>query len=80
MALAKESYHHGDLRTALLDAALDIIADTGPRGLSIREVARRAGVSHAAPYRHFNDKDDLIVAVVERGFDLLQETMQTQRQ
>jgi AcrR family transcriptional regulator len=72
----KQAYHHGDLRTALLESALTIIEDTGPQGLTIREVARRAGVSHAAPYRHFEDKDDLILAVVEQGFELMYETMQ----
>lgn len=75
MATAKMAYHHGDLRTALIDSALEIIEELGAQGLTIREVARRAGVSHAAPYRHYADKDELILAVVERGFDLLQETM-----
>ena len=72
MKQEKISYHHGALREALIEAALATIEDTGPRGLTIREVARRAGVSHAAPYRHFSDKDELILAVVERGFELLE--------
>jgi AcrR family transcriptional regulator len=72
---AKEKYHHGDLRAALLEAALAVISEIGPQGLSIREVARRAGVSHAAPYRHFADRDELILAVVEQGFELMQQTM-----
>jgi AcrR family transcriptional regulator len=76
----KQAYHHGDLRSALLEAALTIIADTGPQGLTIREVARRAGVSHAAPYRHFEDKDDLILAVVEQGFELMYDTMMQAKQ
>lgn len=59
----------------MIDAALEVIADVGPLGLTIREVARRAGVSHAAPYRHYTDKDELILAVVERGFELLDEAM-----
>lgn len=75
-ASGKASYHHGDLRSALLDAALVIISEQGPQMLTIREVARRAGVSHAAPYRHFADKDELIVAVVEQGFTLMHDTMQ----
>ncbi len=58
MATEKSSYHHGDLRSALLAAALDIITELGPQQLTIREVARRAGVSHTAPYRHFADKDE----------------------
>jgi AcrR family transcriptional regulator len=75
MATAKLAYHHGDLGSALIDSALEIIAEMGPQGLTIREVARRAGVSHAAPYRHYADKDELILAVVERGFELLEATM-----
>jgi AcrR family transcriptional regulator len=71
----KSSYHHGDLRSALLAAALDIIAELGPQQLTIREVARRAGVSHTAPYRHFADKDQLILAVVEQGFELMRQTI-----
>lgn len=79
MAIVKAAYHHGDLRTALIEAALEIIDEMGPQGLTIRKVAQRAGVSHAAPYRHFPDKDDLILAVVERGFELLDEEMQRAR-
>jgi AcrR family transcriptional regulator len=71
MTTEKAAYHHGDLREALIEAALEIIGEIGPPGLTIREVARRAGVSHAAPYRHFADKDELILAVVERGFEML---------
>lgn len=76
MPAVKDKYHHGDLRAALLDAAVEVIDEIGPPGLTIREVARRAGVSHAAPYRHFNDRDDLILTAVEHGFDLLQDTME----
>jgi AcrR family transcriptional regulator len=68
-------YHHGDLRAALLEAALAVINEVGPSALSIREVARRAGVSHAAPYRHFRNRDALIEGVVEQGFALMQQAM-----
>jgi AcrR family transcriptional regulator len=79
VAAAKEKYHHGDLRAALLDAALAVLTEIGPQGLTIREVARRVGVSHAAPYRHFSDRDELILAVVEQGFEKMQQTMQTEK-
>ena len=75
MSGEKQNYHHGDLRTALIAAATEVIGELGPRGLTIREVTKRAGVSHGAPYRHFSDKDELLLAVVERGFQLLNEAM-----
>ena len=68
-------YHHGDLRRALLDASLSILEQEGPQALALREVARRAGVSHTAPYRHFADKDELLAAVAEEGFVTLQQRM-----
>lgn len=58
-------YHHGDLRNALIAAGLSILTEEGAAALSLREVARRAGVSHAAPYRHFADKDALLAAIAE---------------
>ena len=80
MATAKADYHHGSLHTALIDAASEVLREIGPKGMTIREVAKRAGVSHAAPYRHFSNKDELAVAVVERGFKLLNEAMTTARE
>ena len=68
---AKRPYHHANLKQSLLDAAVDLLAEAGPQGFTLREVARRAGVSHNAPYRHFNDKDDLLAAVAAEGFDRL---------
>jgi AcrR family transcriptional regulator len=62
-------YHHGNLKEALIDAALELIAQKGPAGFTIAEAARWAGVSPAAPYRHFRDRDDLLADVARRGFD-----------
>jgi AcrR family transcriptional regulator len=67
-AQSKSSYHHGDLRRALIEASLALIAEEGFSALTLREVARRAGVTHAAPYRHFPDKEALLAAVAEEGF------------
>jgi len=64
-------YHHGDLRQAILTAALDVIAADGPAGLSLRDLARRAGVSHAAPAHHFGDRTGLLTAIAAEGFGLL---------
>lgn len=64
-------YHHGDLRRALIRAGSRIIEEKGLDGLSLRQVARAAGVSHAAPYRHFKDKADLLAAIAQVGFERL---------
>jgi AcrR family transcriptional regulator len=61
-------YHHGDLRAALVDTAIDLIAERGVRGFSLAEASRRLGVTVAAPYRHFADRDDLLAAVAGRAF------------
>lgn len=67
----QERYHHGDLRATLLSAAADEIAVGGTAGLSLRALARRAGVSHAAPAHHFSDKRGLFTALAAEGFRLL---------
>ena len=64
-------YHHGDLRRALLRAAVVILEREGPSALSLRAVAREAGVSPAAPYHHFKDKSELLNAVATEGFNRL---------
>lgn len=73
----KGSYHHGDLRRGLLDAALEMVRTEGVQQLSLREVARRAGVSHTAPYRHFSSKEALLAAVAEEGFLELERALRT---
>jgi len=69
-----KAYHHGDLRTALLEAAAELLDEGGPEAVSLRECARRAGVSHAAPYRHFETKDALLFALADEGFGWLAES------
>jgi AcrR family transcriptional regulator len=64
----RRGYHHGNLREALMQAAIDLIADKGPSGFTFAEAARSAGVSPAAPYRHFRDRDALVAEVATRGF------------
>lgn len=71
-----QPYHHPNLRKTLLAAAVALIGEVGPRAFTLREVARRAGVSHNAPYRHFVGKADLLVVVAEEGFDRLTAVMQ----
>jgi AcrR family transcriptional regulator len=76
-ARREAAYHHGSLRDALIAAAQRILEDEGLAALSLRAVARRAGVSPAAPYHHFPDKQALLDAVAERGFDALTAAMTT---
>jgi AcrR family transcriptional regulator len=68
---ARRAYHHGDLEVALTRAAGKILEKEGVEALSLREVARRAGVSHNAPYRHFSDREALLAALAEEGFEQL---------
>ena len=65
----RRGYHHGNLREALIEAALRLIREKGPAGFTFAEAARAAGVSPAAPYRHFRDRDELMADVATRGFD-----------
>jgi AcrR family transcriptional regulator len=68
---AKRGYHHGDLPAALLLAAADILEKEGVAALTLRALARRAGVSHTAPYRHFADRESLLAALAAEGFGML---------
>jgi AcrR family transcriptional regulator len=75
----RDAYHHGDLRRALLDASLALVDEVGIEGLSLREVARKAGVSHNAPYHHFPDRASLLAAISEEGFARLAREMAAAR-
>lgn len=65
----RRGYHHGNLRQALVEATLDLIAEKGPQGFTLAEAAKRAGVSPAAPYRHFSGRDEVIAEVARQGFE-----------
>src|SRR5882672_886350 len=69
------NYHHGNLREALISAALALIAQKGPAGFIFAEAARQAGVSPAAPYRHFRDRDALMADVARRGFEQFEQRL-----
>lgn len=75
MSSSERTYHHGDLRRAVLAAALDVIAADGPDALSLRDLARRAGVSHAAPAHHFKDRTGLLTAVAAEGYALFSDAL-----
>ena len=72
----RRSYHHGDLRTQLIAAVGDLVESHGPDGFSVAEAARRAGVSSAAPYKHFRDRPELLRAVASEGMDRLRGAME----
>ncbi|MEI5131665.1 TetR/AcrR family transcriptional regulator [Streptomyces libani] len=80
MAAMHRRYHHGDLRAALLTRAEQTLREKGPGALSLRELARDLGVSHAAPSRHFKDKQALLDALALAGFDRLHETLAASRE
>ena len=69
----RRGYHHGNLREALIDAALELISEKGAAGFTFADAARGAGVSPAAPYRHFRDRDALMAVIAKRGFEVLAE-------
>jgi AcrR family transcriptional regulator len=75
----RKTYHHGDLKRTLTAAALALVAEKGPKGFTLSEAARRAGVSVAAPYRHFADKADLLATVAEQGFVELHDALSEAR-
>jgi AcrR family transcriptional regulator len=69
----RDTYHHGDLRNALEHAALELVTERGPEGFTLAEASRRAGVSVAAPFRHFENKSALLAALALRGYEAQQE-------
>jgi AcrR family transcriptional regulator len=77
--MTKRTYHHGDLRRALLQATAEAITENGVATLSMRDLARRAGVSHAAPTHHFGDKAGLLTAFATEGFEQLAKALGTSR-
>lgn len=72
----KRGYHHGNLRQALVDAALDLIAEKGPQGFTLSEAAKAADVTPAAVYRHFAGRDDLIAEIARQGYDIFAALME----
>src|SRR6201992_1038607 len=74
-AAKKRPYHHGNLRSALIKAALLLVEEHGVKGLALSDAARLAGVSVAAPYRHFKDKDALLAEIAAEGFALFRDAL-----
>jgi len=74
--MSKRGYHHGNLKQALVEAALQLIAEAGPQGFTMAEAAKRADVSAAAPYRHFTGREDLIVEIARQGFELFADLLE----
>ena len=72
---AERGYHHGNLKEALLQAALDLIAQKGAAGFTFADAARMAGVSPAAPYRHFRDRDELLASIAQRGYEQFEQQL-----
>lgn len=71
----RRGYHHGNLRQALVDAALDLVVEKGPQGFTMAEAARRAGVSAAAPYRHFKGQEDILAEAARQGYLIFAEKL-----
>lgn len=74
--MRKQGYHHGNLRQALVDAALDLITRQGPTGFTLSEAAKQAGVTPAAVYRHFEGRDELIAEAARQGYEIFADVMQ----
>ncbi|NDW43473.1 TetR/AcrR family transcriptional regulator [Ruegeria sp. PrR005] len=74
--MRKQGYHHGNLRQALIEAALELIREKGPTGFTLSEAAKTAGVTPAAVYRHFDGREDLIAEAARQGFEMFADLMQ----
>ena len=74
--MRKQGYHHGNLRQALVDAALDLITRQGPTGFTLSEAAKQAGVTPAAVYRHFEGREELIAEAARQGYEIFADVMQ----
>jgi AcrR family transcriptional regulator len=74
--MSRRSYHHGNLKQALVDATLVLIEAKGPQGFTMAEAAKAAGVSPAAPYRHFSGKEDMIAEAAKQGFEIFADLME----
>lgn len=75
--VSQPNYHHGDLRRAVLDAAIEVITESGPAAVSLRGLARRTGVTHAAPRYHFRSKEGVFTALAEEGFTLFADALES---
>ncbi|MFQ5622328.1 MAG: TetR/AcrR family transcriptional regulator [Paracoccaceae bacterium] len=73
---ARKGYHHGNLKHALTDATLRLIVEKGPHGFTLAEAARQAGVSAAAPYRHFSGREEILAEIARQGFEMFADLMQ----
>lgn len=74
--MGRRGYHHGNLKRALVDATLSLIEEKGPQGFTMAEAAKAAGVSPAAPYRHFSGKEELIAEIAREGFEIFADLME----
>ncbi|MEM1388646.1 MAG: TetR/AcrR family transcriptional regulator [Pseudomonadota bacterium] len=74
--MPKRGYHHGDLKRALVEAALELVEERGPTGFTLSEAAKRAGVTPAAVYRHFEGREDLIAEAARRGYEMFADVME----